>query len=104
MLTVSLDCQACKKEKSMMSVSISKFGGLIRVIGWILALPSIISIALAVSYLIYAIVGQYNPAAVLIMFGTWVALSLVSGLIGYLLISKKKVWKCTYCGFVMDRA
>jgi hypothetical protein len=32
------------------------------------------------------------------------AVSLVAGLIGWLLIMKKKVFRCEVCGFIMDRA
>jgi len=32
------------------------------------------------------------------------SVSLVGGLIGWLLLMKKKVFKCSNCGFILDRA
>jgi hypothetical protein len=37
-------------------------------------------------------------------FGIFGASSLVGGTIGYLLLMKRKVYKCLKCGYILDRA
>lgn len=41
---VKLDCNACKKEKTMIPTKISKMSPVVVFIGWILAFPSMIDI------------------------------------------------------------
>jgi hypothetical protein len=119
--TVKLDCNACKQEKSMVATKVSKMSPIVVFIGWILALPSMFGILVAVIMLFASVsagnevgaqaASQAEAAGAAIGAGIGIGMavfvgifSLVGGLLGYLLIMKKKVYKCVSCGFIMDRA
>ncbi len=75
-------------------------------IGWILCIPSVLGVAFAVLIALGSLLSESTlettiGLGVAVFFGI---LSLVAGLIGYLLIMKKKVFRCTYCGYIIDRA
>ena len=108
-----LDCSACGATQSMAPAKVSKMSDVVRLIGWLIAAPSILGVLFAVLLFVMGLVGasgaQDEAAAGLgIMASGGTALcigmsSLISGLIGYLLIMKKKVWKCSQCGYHIDR-
>jgi hypothetical protein len=117
---IKLDCSACKTNKSMTATKIPKFSGFIRFIGFIIVIPSILGVLFALVLLFSTGVatnevmttaqtdGAAAGAAIgaTIGFGFAIFLgfsSLVGGLIGWLLLMKKKVFKCIKCGFIMDR-
>jgi hypothetical protein len=97
----SIDCQACKSTASMKPASIPRFGDFIRFIGYLIAAPAV----LGAVFCFYIVVnGGFGFAAggfFLFFIG---GLSLVSGLIGYLLLMQKKVLLCSRCGHTLDRA
>lgn len=107
MQKTALDCQACKLEKSMKATSIPRMSTVVRAIGAILVIPSVLGVLF--SLLMFLGIGQpdADPGAggvrVVTALGMG-ACSLVSGLLGYVLIMNKKVWRCASCGFVLDRA
>lgn len=83
--------------------------GVVVVIGYILLIPSILgtllsAFALIVSLTASASVGKdVGPAGaivggIFIMFGV---ASLVGGLLGWLLVMKKDILKCSHCGAVV---
>lgn len=105
----------------MVPTKISKMSPVVVVIGWILALPSMLGVIIAIMMLFASVsaghevsaqaASQAEAAGAAIGAGLGVGMSmfigifsLVGGLLGYLLIMKKKVYKCVSCGFVMDRA
>jgi len=105
-----LNCTACSSEKSMEATQIKKFNPLIRLIGYIIVTPSVIAIVVFT-------IGLFNIAMdgaeggseaaqgmAIGMVVFMIAAALVSGLIGWLLLMKKKVFKCIHCGFILDRA
>lgn len=110
-----LNCQACGGQHTMQPTQVSKMSPVVIVIGWLIAIPSILGVLFAV--LLFAIgligAGQADPGAegaagmaVFLSGGTAACIgisSLISGLVGYLLIMKKKVWKCNQCGYHIDR-
>jgi|WetSurMetagenome_2_1015567.scaffolds.fasta_scaffold165539_3 hypothetical protein len=123
-MTVNLDCNACKKEKTMAPTTVSRMSIVVRVIGWLIAIPSIIGVVISAITLITSVLAGGHAAmsgvasgdttgavvgagvgmvatGISIFFGIF---SLIGGLVGYLLIMKKKVYKCTVCGFIIDRA
>ena len=44
---VSVDCTACKAPKAMLPTKISKFSSVLVVIGWLIAIPSILGVLLS---------------------------------------------------------
>lgn len=119
MLT-QIDCQACRTPGAMTATKIPRFSGVVRVIGVIILIPSFIGMGAAGLFLLSTIVTGVNmPAAKseaeqtgqAVAFGImgFMALivagaALVSGLVGWLLLLNKKVFRCNRCGFVMNRA
>lgn len=118
--TVYLDCSACRSSKSMPATTIPRFTPILRVIGGIIVVPSFLGLAFAGLILISTLMATGNVASAAtdagaagaaiglgIGFGLAVfigAISLVSGLVGWLLLMTRKVFKCSRCGFVLDRA
>ena len=107
---IKLNCQSCGTEKSMVATKVNKFGGVVRVIGWMIVAPSLLGIAICLISM-FLVAGQSGDTSadhvakggleVLFMFLAGGAL--VSGLIGYILIGKKKVFKCGVCGSIKER-
>lgn len=119
-IPIQIDCQTCRTSGSMLKTTVPRFSGIIRVIGVILVIPSILGMVIsALSFIFYLIGISQRPAqttnaggdvvvmatgiAVVFLGGIFIA-SLVSGLLGYLLLLNRKVFKCQRCGFVLDRA
>ena len=104
---IKINCKACDGKESMIPVKISRMSPAVQVIGWIITVPSIIGVVF--SFIMFFKFGFMKGNAFGSMLGTGLMLftgiaSLVGGLIGYLLIMTKKVFKCTLCGAVIDRA
>jgi hypothetical protein len=117
----SLDCSACKTKQTMKAATVPRFGGFIRFLGVIIVIPSLLGVALAVLFFIStSMVASVqltkttseaaNAGTVLgagIGYGISVfigASSLVGGLIGWLLLTSRKVYKCVRCNFILERA
>ncbi len=117
---IRLDCSACKTTASMTATKVGKFGDIVRVIGGILLVPSFLGMALAALTFVSTIMGTASmPSArsdaeeagraigfgMVFIFTVVVGVgSLVGGLLGWLLLSNRKVYKCQNCGFIIDRA
>ena len=118
---VQLDCSACKQEQSMEAAKVKRFGGVVRLIGYIIAIPSAIGVIIAIiGFLTTGAVTQEAMsgaqtgveeagvalgAAVGFGFNFFLGIAfLVGGLVGWLLLLKRKVYKCGNCGFILDRA
>lgn len=102
-----LDCGACKTAQAMEATAVPRFGRFIRFLGFLIVTPSLIGLAIAALLLIYEVVGTvqgHEPAFAL--FGALAIAfpALLGGLVGWLLLTKRKVYKCRLCGFVLDRA
>ena len=94
----------------MIPTKVGKFGGVVKFIGWLIVIPSVLGIVI---FIISAFMVAGQPgnsqadqvgkggAEVLCFFLAGV--SLVGGLIGWILTSKKKVFKCSVCGSIKDR-
>ena len=117
---MKLDCSACKTSASMEATKIPKFPGFIRFIGFIITIPSVLGVLFALvmffstgSATNEVMLSAQNDAeaagaAIGATIGFGFALfigcsSLVGGLIGWLLLMKKKVFKCIKCSYIMDR-
>ncbi len=117
---VLLDCNACKSEKSMKAAKIPRFTTILRIIGYIIVIPSVLGVLFAV--LMFFSTGsatsevmstvQTDAEATGAAIGATIgfgmsafigAISLVGGLIGWLLLMKRKVFKCISCGYILDR-
>jgi hypothetical protein len=102
---VQIDCHACKLIDGMKPTSIPRFGQFIRLIGFVLATPSALGMAIAVIGGVgIFFVGGGNESVGFIAAIVVFCFSLVGGLVGWLLLMKKKVFRCIQCGFIMDRS
>lgn len=115
-----LDCSACKTSQSMGASKIPRFSPVVRVIGGILLIPSFLGFGSAVLLFLSAIVSTSGmPAArsdaevigqgigfgiLFITIVVIVVCSLVGGLLGWLLLQNRNVYRCFRCSFVLDRA
>ena len=106
---ITLDCNACKSEKTMQATKISRFNAIIRIIGGILLIPFFIGVIVLFS--VFTSMHSAGPDAPG-LFGSGIAfgifffvgiLLLVSGLLGWILLMKRKVFKCVTCGYILDR-
>ncbi len=119
--TISLDCSACKTPQSMNATTVPRFGGFIRFIGVIIVIPSLLGVALAILFFIStsmvaseqlakttsdaANAGTVLGAGIGYGISAFIgASSLVGGLIGWLLLTSRNVYKCIRCSFILERA
>ena len=112
---VRLNCNACNTFHSMSATKVRRLSWIVVLIGWILTIPSILGLLLAILIFIGGVYftsstidnfGESIPLIDFLIYGSsfYVGISsLVGGLVGYLLIMKKKVYKCSMCGYIMDR-
>lgn len=117
---IRLDCNACRTGQSMVATKIGKFSGVVRTIGVILLIPSFLGIGLALLMFVSMIMGSANAITpksdaeaagqavgfgIVFIFVLIVGIgSLVGGLLGWLLLLNRSVYKCLRCGFILDRA
>ena len=118
---MQLDCNACKSPSSMVATKVARFSGVIRAIGVILLIPSFVGFAIAGLFFISTIIATANimPTAqsepeqagaaigFVIGFGfsTFIGvISLVGGLLGWLLLLNRRVYRCLRCGSIIERA
>ncbi|MDD3814397.1 MAG: hypothetical protein PHZ02_07100 [Desulfocapsaceae bacterium] len=100
-----IDCHACKLESGMISTDTPKFTGFIRFIGFIIVIPSILGMVVSgITFLEISFKGSAGGAMAIGMIIFFFCLSAVSGLLGWILLMKKKVFKCSRCGYILDRA
>ena len=117
---ILLDCSACKTPASMNATTTPRFGGFIRFIGVIIVIPSVLGVLLAILFFVTTstvTTGQLakstsDAAAAGTVIGAGIgygislfmgAASLVGGLVGWLLLSARTVYKCVRCGFILER-
>lgn len=100
---LSLDCTACKTMSAMNSRKVWRFPLFIRFIGAIIAAPSIFGMLVGVILILHR--GGFGLDGTPIIVGAVVlAASAVFGLVGWLLLMRKKAWVCSRCGYMLDRA
>jgi hypothetical protein len=103
---MKIGCNTCKSEDSMEVTKIPRFGQFIRLLGFFIAAPS----ALGAATFGYAGIvllgspetGEVGAAGAGLSLFLAVA-SLVGGTVGYLLLTKIKVFKCASCGSILKR-
>ena len=117
---IQLDCSACKSKASMKATEIPRFNTILRVIGFIIVIPSILGIIIAFLLFFSSISATFKVMSLTqsdtVTAGTAIGTSigvgfsifigcssLVGGIIGWLMLMKKKVYKCINCGFILDR-
>jgi len=103
--SIRIDCQACKLEAGMMAEVIPRFTPFIRFIGYLIAIPSFVgmflsSVAAGMAFGGYELTFAYGLFGAVVLF-CW---SAISGLVGWLLLMKKSVYRCGRCGYIIDRA
>ena len=94
----------------MIATKVSKFGGIVKIIGWLIAIPSALGAVICIisAFMVAGQPGnsqadQVAKGGVEVLCFIFGGVSLVGGLIGWILISKKKVFKCTVCGSIKER-
>ena len=105
----------------MVATKVARFSGVIRAIGVLLLIPSFLGFAIAALFFITSIIATANvmPSAqsepeqagaaigFVIGFGFSIfigVISLVGGLLGWLLLLNRKVYRCLRCGSIIERA
>ncbi len=102
----TLDCSACKSDQTMVATKVSKFSGIVQFIGYVFVVPSVLGVILCVMAMFNVAghdTGDDAQAMAIGMLVVFAIISLVGGLIGWILIMKKRVFKCTACGHIIDR-
>lgn len=98
-----VDCHACRLEGGMAPAKIHRFTGLVLIAGWIIALPACLGILAAI---MVWFTGYDQGFQFFLRVGVSLGVfcfSCVMGTVGWLLISKRSVFLCRRCGYVMDR-
>lgn len=121
---VILDCRACNNAQTMMRDKIPRFNGVIRAIGGILLIPSLLGVGISLIGLFSTCAASHeamrtadmahsSAAAAGVAIGATIsggiflvlgAGAFVGGLVGWLLLLTRKVYRCTVCGHIIDRA
>ena len=114
-----LDCHACKTQGGMTKSNVARFSPVVQVIGVLLLIPSFLGIFFGLFSMIMVIASAFTApasgaddgtiASVMVVSGIGVGLafiipSFIGGLLGWLLLMRKKVFKCQRCGFILDRS
>ncbi|NBV24897.1 MAG: hypothetical protein EBS05_23630 [Proteobacteria bacterium] len=94
----------------MIPTKVGKFGGVVKFIGWLIVIPSVLGVVICIisAFMVAGQPGdsqadQVGKGGAEVLFFFFAGVSLVGGLIGWILISKKKVFKCSVCGSIKDR-
>lgn len=121
---IILDCRACNSQKTMIKDKVPRFNGVVRAIGVIILIPSFIGVGISLlglfatcsashevmqtaemanssAYSAGAAIGAAISGGFFLFIG---ASSFVGGLLGWLLLLTRKVFRCTVCGHIIDRA
>ena len=101
METVKIDCPICKAELSLKVTNVPKFNAALRIIGNIIVAPSVLGMLVGLVTITgiivsASVVNVFNKSGIMI-----IVLSLGSGLIGLILMKKRKVFKCLKCGLIV---
>lgn len=113
----NMTCNACKTEGRIEQKKVSKFSGPVVFIGWIFLIPSLLGVLF--SLIMFLSMGAVHSdvaaqatsdaeqagAAIgagigYMVFGVLGISSFVGGLLGWLLVMKRKVLKCSNCGTI----
>ena len=96
----------------MAPVKIPRFNLVLRLVGFILLVPSFIGFAVAALMIVASVSspagvgGAASAMGLMVGFGLAIiicVISLVMGLIGWILVWNRKVWKCSRCGYYVNR-
>ncbi len=99
-----LDCPACHTSSSMMQAEISKFPPLVRFLGNIVSILTAIGLIILVIQFFAVIVTK--GAGLLFLIGPILAgviVTILLGILSSIALSKRKVYKCNYCGYIIER-
>lgn len=103
--TYSIDCTACKLAAGMEKRTIARFPFFIRIIGMIIATPSALGMLFGAILILKPGPGFGLDSPSLFWPGFFIiTISATGGLVGWLLLMRKKAWVCGRCGFMLDRA
>ena len=104
-----LDCSACNSNQTMVATKLPRFSLPVRIIGAIIGIPSMLWLFRCIET-ITDIAGQGTTGTgaeemAVGMLALFAAIPLVGSLIGFgLALPRKKVFKCTACGYIINRA
>lgn len=110
----NLDCHACGKTGSMMATTVNRFLEGLRFLGTLIIIPSVLGCIIAIGVASNVAIkyfsgdlgdmGQMLPWYVIFGALSLAAAALVSGTLGYFLLSKKSVFHCQSCGYILERS
>jgi len=104
---IKLDCGACHVGR-MSATKVPRFGAILRFIGYLIVIPSLLVIAYAAFICVMLVSNLKLSSESLLVSGVimlWsMGVALVSGVVGWILLTKRKVFLCSRCGYVLDRA
>lgn len=103
-----IQCKTCDRGE-LVSKKKYRMGGMVVFIGYILLIPSFLGVLLSSFFLIAAIFSasatNVDTGAVTAIFGgvsIFILISsIVGGLLGWLLVMKKRVLQCSFCGAII---
>lgn len=106
-----LDCSACKASQSISETRAPRFGRFIRIIGLLILVLSLLGALLALMFFVSMIFVQIKHGDKATIDAMWNFIggvflgvpSLLGGVIGWFLRSKRNVMKCVRCGFILKR-
>lgn len=104
----------------MVATKVGRFSQVVRVIGGVLLVPSFLGMLIALLMFLSAVMttgssptpkSDAEAAGQAIGFGIAFVvifvvgvISFIGGLLGWLLLSNRSVFRCGHCGFILDRA
>jgi len=98
---IDITCPLCKAGKMHQTAAQLFTDPFVRFCGVVFVLPALIGVFSAFSYLFNA--ETVSLSMRVNIFAGMFALSMVSGVFGWLLLSKRTVWKCENCGHYKPR-
>jgi hypothetical protein len=100
----SIDCTACKLDGGMEKKKVPRFPFFIRLIGAFIALPSAFGMVVGFMAIITPSKTPMEAGLGIVFGGGFFIFSAIGGLIGWLLLMRKKALVCRRCGYMLDRA
>jgi hypothetical protein len=100
----SIDCTACKLDGGMEKKKVPRFPFFIRLIGAFIALPSAFGMFVGIMTIATPFRSAQTAGFGIVFGAGFLVFSAIGGLIGWLLLMRKKAFVCRRCGYMLDRA
>ena len=107
---MNIPCKVCNSQKTMVPQEVYRFSPVVVVIGYCFAIPSIIGTIIAFILTAFLTITAMASGSAGNVFASsaigliiFIIPALCAGIVGYILIGKKKILKCESCGCYLDR-